>query len=1157
MSPIMYLLMSLALMQLNVESNVQQLVDCDHVDRGCEGGFPLDAFMAVQRLGGLQLSIDYPYIASRQACQFNPKQAVAFVTGFAALPRNELLIAEYLHRNGPLSVGLNSRTLKFYNSGILNLAAEQCDPEALNHAALAVGFGTDESTPFWIIKNTFGKDWGEQLDEFEDERELYENFKAEYDKTYEGRDEEFRRLYLTYKSPDEHEPIDRIHVQEVGQLPSYFDWREYGAVGPVRNQGQCGSCWAISAEVVDCDHADHGCSGGFPIHAYECVQRLGGLELAVRYPYVGYQQYCQADPRYFVAYINGSVALPKDSEQIAKFLATFGPLSVVLDARLLQYYRSGILNPSVAYCNPEELNHAVLSVGFGTEQGIPYWIIKNSWGEQWGEQHLTKLKEWLNTQPFGHKRLIGTKSGYIRQSYEDFKRKYGKQFIGDAEEFKALYLTAMYDHRKLNQSKTTEPETVGEPQDSFDWRDYGAVGPVLDQDRCGASWAFSAIGNIEGQYFMRVHRLLSLSEQQLVDCDRIDQGCAGGTPYGAFEGIQQLGGLELEADYPYLGHQDNCQSNPLRFVVSINGSVQLPKDEDQIAQYLFDHGPLSVGINGALLQYYSSGIMQPLWDNCNPAEMNHAGLAVGFGFEQDVPYWTIKNSWGMLWGEEDNIKQAEFYQTLERGTALYGVTQFSDLTGEEFQETFLGLRLDEQYSKSQSYVKKKHSVSIPENYDWRPYGAVGPVLDQGHCGSCWAFSVIGNIEGQWFRKTGQLVSLSKQQLVDCDRSSRGCGGGYPPATYDSIRRIGGLEIELDYRYTGRDGVCHQNPRKFVAYVNSSVALTKDENTIAEWLSYHGPISMALNARLLQFYVSGIMHPPAAYCPVKDISHAVLSVGFGTKGNVPFWIVKNSWGTLWGEEGYFRIYRGDDMGALPISQPTNNSRLMPYHPLRDATSRVTSLAEYSRELRERQLYEEFKLNYGKVYENEGMFYFLYLGARFDREPSRAGSMVVDDLGEIPERFDWRELGAVGPIQDQGDCGSCWAFSTIGNIEGQWFKKTGQLLTLSEQQLIDCDSVDDGCGGGYPPDTYGDIVKMGGLELNADYPYIAADGVCKMERSKFRAYVNKSLVLPTKEDQQAVWLSKNGPLSAGINADYLQVVILFYERSVNGPITISEF
>ncbi|KAG5450635.1 Cathepsin F [Clonorchis sinensis] len=139
-----------------------QLVDCDHVDRGCEGGFPLDAFMAVQRLGGLQLSIDYPYIASRQACQFNPKQAVAFVTGFAALPRNELLIAEYLHRNGPLSVGLNSRTLKFYNSGILNLAAEQCDPEALNHAALAVGFGTDESTPFWIIKNTFGKDWGEQ-----------------------------------------------------------------------------------------------------------------------------------------------------------------------------------------------------------------------------------------------------------------------------------------------------------------------------------------------------------------------------------------------------------------------------------------------------------------------------------------------------------------------------------------------------------------------------------------------------------------------------------------------------------------------------------------------------------------------------------------------------------------------------------------------------------------------------------------------------------------------------------------------------------------------------------------------------------------------------------------------------------------------------------
>ncbi|OON17611.1 papain family cysteine protease, partial [Opisthorchis viverrini] len=139
-----------------------QLIDCDDVDRGCDGGFPIDAYMAVQRLGGLQLSIDYPYVASQQACKFNPKQAVAFVNGFAALPRNEQLIAEYLHRNGPLSLGLNAHTLKFYNSGILNLTADQCNPDALNHAALSVGFGIDENTPFWIVKNTFGEDWGER-----------------------------------------------------------------------------------------------------------------------------------------------------------------------------------------------------------------------------------------------------------------------------------------------------------------------------------------------------------------------------------------------------------------------------------------------------------------------------------------------------------------------------------------------------------------------------------------------------------------------------------------------------------------------------------------------------------------------------------------------------------------------------------------------------------------------------------------------------------------------------------------------------------------------------------------------------------------------------------------------------------------------------------
>ncbi|KAF8563513.1 hypothetical protein P879_09702 [Paragonimus westermani] len=255
---------------------------------------------------------------------------------------------------------------------------------------------------------------------------------------------------------------------------------------------------------------------------------------------------------------------------------------------------------------------------------------------------------------------------------------------------------------------------------------------------------------------------------------------------------------------------------------------------------------------------------------------------------------------------KDNLVRAQMYQLHDQGTAEYGVTQFSDLTPEEFAAKFLGSRIDSQVE----HVQLNDLKAAPEKVDWREKGAVGPVEDEGQCRSNWAFSIAGNIEGQWFRKTGQLFDLSKQQLIDCQLMGGGCNDVYSPATYLEIVKMGGLELAEDYPYVAKRQNCQMNPSKIVATIDGAVILEADERKQAAWLAENGPMSVGLNANYLQFYRSGISHPSETQCPPAEMNHAGLTVGYGVEDDVPYWIVKNSWGKSWGEEGYFRIYRGD-------------------------------------------------------------------------------------------------------------------------------------------------------------------------------------------------------------------------------------------------------
>ena len=256
----------------------------------------------------------------------------------------------------------------------------------------------------------------------------------------------------------------------------------------------------------------------------------------------------------------------------------------------------------------------------------------------------------------------------------------------------------------------------------------------------------------------------------------------------------------------------------------------------------------------------------------------------------------------------------------ENASYQTGITKFSDLTQQEFAKTYLNLNYDAMaVANFNPYVVQVKNAA-PDAWDWREKGYVSPVKDQGSCGSCWAFSTVGNLEGLYYKEKQTMVTLSEQMLFDCDTYDSGCNGGLMENTFTWLKENGGIMTDTDYPYKGRKGTCQSDETKYVdmqitGYTKlgsgSSTWDPVDEDEIKEFLYETGPLAVALNANPLQTYSSGILDKTSSQCPTSGMNHAVTMVGYGhdDSQDKDYWIVKNSWGKNWGEDGYFRIRRG--------------------------------------------------------------------------------------------------------------------------------------------------------------------------------------------------------------------------------------------------------
>ncbi len=280
-------------------------------------------------------------------------------------------------------------------------------------------------------------------------------------------------------------------------------------------------------------------------------------------------------------------------------------------------------------------------------------------------------------------------------------------------------------------------------------------------------------------------------------------------------------------------------------------------------------------------------------------------------------HWKTKND--KKYGSEDQYRLTVFYDNYQKVMAHQkeanrtydmGFTKFMDLTAEEFKSKYLSTHIPTNLTKTPA--TRLSEFNLPTSVDWRTNGAVTAVKDQGQCGSCWAFSSTGALEGLSFVSGKGLQSFSEQQLVDCSTSqgNEGCNGGLMDHAFTYVKK-NGITLESNYAYHAVDQKCTVNGGTFKIGGFKDVAAGSVSQLAAAVVQQ--PVAIAVDAENFQMYSSGVF----SNCG-KNLDHGVLLVGYTADA----WIVKNSWAENWGENGYIRLARGNTCGlANSASYPT--------------------------------------------------------------------------------------------------------------------------------------------------------------------------------------------------------------------------------------------
>jgi len=292
---------------------------------------------------------------------------------------------------------------------------------------------------------------------------------------------------------------------------------------------------------------------------------------------------------------------------------------------------------------------------------------------------------------------------------------------------------------------------------------------------------------------------------------------------------------------------------------------------------------------------------------------------------QRYSFESFKETYGKSYSaEEEETRFANFVvnlaviderNALEGGNMIHGVTKFSDLTQEEFASRYL-LSLPRATPQPVTHVGEPLAPGATVNVNWAGISTT-PVKNQGYCGSCWAFSATEQIESNYWMATGQELILAPQQITSCDQTSEGCNGGWTEHAYSYVARTGGIELDSSYPYTsgkvGITGSCTASSKLYVVTITGYTTVSSSasgEATMASYVAATGPLSICLDAETWNSYTGGIV----TVCGTS-VDHCVQAVGLNTAAATPYWIVRNSWGTSWGNAGYIYLEYGQNMCDL--------------------------------------------------------------------------------------------------------------------------------------------------------------------------------------------------------------------------------------------------